>query len=405
MSSSSSNSIQACPPVVPIASVRQIAGFVYFTFISYLSVGLPLAVLPPYVHLRMGYSAALAGLVISVQYLATFVSRPWTGHICDRSGAKKSVLLGLSMIAISGMVLIAAALLHAIPWLSLSVLVLSRLLLGIGESLGATGATLWGILSMGPSSTGRVLTFNGISSYGGIALGAPVGVALNLQWGLPSIGLVITLVSGLSSLVACRKPSVPVVHGEYLPSCQVLGRIFPHGIALALGGIGYSVLATFITLYFVSRHWSGAALCLTLFGAMFILTRLMLLRVIDIYGGFRVASACLVVESLAMILLWRASASWMAFAGAALAGFGFSFVYPAIGVEVVKRVSLQNRGSALGLFSAFTDVSFFLGGPVAGIIIGALGYSSTFFFALICEVAALVVVFALSRTQESLLVE
>ena len=52
------------------ASTRHILGFVYFTFICYLSIGLPLAVLPPYVHLRMGYSAVLAGLVISIQYIS-----------------------------------------------------------------------------------------------------------------------------------------------------------------------------------------------------------------------------------------------------------------------------------------------------------------------------------------------
>jgi hypothetical protein len=29
----------------------------------------------------MGYSAVLAGLVISVQYIATLASRPWAGRI------------------------------------------------------------------------------------------------------------------------------------------------------------------------------------------------------------------------------------------------------------------------------------------------------------------------------------
>jgi hypothetical protein len=43
----------------PSGNTRQILGFVYFTFIVYLSIGLPLAVLPPYVHLRMGYSVAM----------------------------------------------------------------------------------------------------------------------------------------------------------------------------------------------------------------------------------------------------------------------------------------------------------------------------------------------------------
>jgi len=78
------------------ADTRRIIGYVYFTFICYLSISLPLAVLPPYVHLRMGFSAALAGLVVSIQYIATLASRPWAGRISDRSGAKVSVLAGMA---------------------------------------------------------------------------------------------------------------------------------------------------------------------------------------------------------------------------------------------------------------------------------------------------------------------
>ena len=63
------------------ADVRRILGYVYFTFVCYLAIGLPLAILPAYVHLRMGYHASLAGLVISIQYIATFLSRPWAGRI------------------------------------------------------------------------------------------------------------------------------------------------------------------------------------------------------------------------------------------------------------------------------------------------------------------------------------
>ena len=58
-------------------AVKSILGYVYFSFICYLSIGLPLAVLPAFVHLQLGFHAALAGLVISIQYIATFLSRPW----------------------------------------------------------------------------------------------------------------------------------------------------------------------------------------------------------------------------------------------------------------------------------------------------------------------------------------
>src|SRR5215469_11792427 len=144
-------------------SSRFILGYVLFTFVCYLAIGLPLAILPEYVHLRMGYHASLAGTVISVQYIATFLSRPWAGRISDRKGAKISVLWGMAACTASGILLLAAAALHRNPaWLSLTILIVSRLVLGVGESLGSTGATLWGISSAGPEYTAKVISYNGV---------------------------------------------------------------------------------------------------------------------------------------------------------------------------------------------------------------------------------------------------
>lgn len=384
----------------PSGSTRRIVGYVYFDFICYLSIGLPLAVLPPYVHLRMGYSAMLAGLAISIQYIATLSSRPWSGRICDRAGAKVAVLRGMAIITISGIVLVAASLLHAMPILSMAVLLLSRLLLGVGQSLSAIGAILWGIGATGSENTTKVITLNGIATYGGMALGAPIGVALNQRWDLSSIGVVTTILCAISYLLARRKSPVTVRPGDHLPFLHVLGHIAPHGAALALGGVGYSVLATFITLFYASRHWGGAAFCLTVFGATFVLTRMFFHRMIDYYGGFQVTMVCLALESAAMVLLWRASAPWMAFVGAALTGFGFSLVYPALGTETVACISESNRGSALAVFSGFADVSFFLTGPIAGAVIGAFGYASVFVYALACVMAALGIVVMLRFAQK-----
>ncbi len=76
-------------------------------------------------------------------------------------------------------------------------------------------------------------------------------------------------------------------------------------------------------------------------------------------------------------------------------GFGNSLVFPALGVEAVQRVSIENRGTALGVYTVFADVSFFLVGPVAGAVIGAFGYASVFLFALACVLAALGIVMVL----------
>jgi len=401
MSSPASESIEVPASVSPNGGTWHIISFTSFSFVVYLAIGLPLAILPAYVHLRMGYHASLAGLVVSIQYIATFMSRPWAGRISDRVGAKVSVLWGLFACTVSGALLIGAAALHRGPaWLGLTSLIASRLVLGVGESLGSTGATLWGITSAGPEHTAKVISFNGVSTYGALALGAPLGVVMEAHWGLGAIGLMTMIVCAASLAMAAAKAPVPVVPGEHLPFRNVMWRVTPHGMGLALGGVGYSALATFVTLFYASRRWDGAALCLTAFGFAFIATRLLFIRTIGHFGGFAVTKVCLVVESAGVLLLWLATSPWMALAGAALAGCGYSLVFPALGVEAVERVPVENRGTALSVYTVFADVSFFMVGPVAGAVIGVFGYASVFGFALICVIAALGIVLVLSQAAK-----
>ena len=46
-----------------------IIGFVAFTFIAYVTIGLSLAVLPVFIHQKLGFSAIIAGVIISLQYI------------------------------------------------------------------------------------------------------------------------------------------------------------------------------------------------------------------------------------------------------------------------------------------------------------------------------------------------
>src|SRR5436189_5769618 len=56
-------------------------------FVCYFTIGLQLAVVPGFVHWQLGYNAVLAGLAISVQYVATLASRPLAGRMGDSVGA------------------------------------------------------------------------------------------------------------------------------------------------------------------------------------------------------------------------------------------------------------------------------------------------------------------------------
>ena len=49
--------------------------YIFFTFIGYFIIGLSLSVLPIFIHQGLGFSMLVAGIVISLQYVMTFVMR------------------------------------------------------------------------------------------------------------------------------------------------------------------------------------------------------------------------------------------------------------------------------------------------------------------------------------------
>lgn len=220
------------------------------------------------------------------QYFATLMSRPLAGRTADTLGPKKTVLYGLAACAASGVLLLGSAL--AAQWhaVSLALLVIARLVLGFGESWVGTGSITWGIGRVGVTNNAKVISWNGIATYGALAIGAPLGVAIEHALGFASLGLIVIALGGLGYWLATRMASVPVVHGERMSYRSVFFRVLPHGLGLALGSAGFGSIATFITLYYAAHNWPNAALSLTVFGTMFIGARLLFANTIKAYGGF-----------------------------------------------------------------------------------------------------------------------
>jgi predicted MFS family arabinose efflux permease len=107
------------------------------------------------------------------------------------------------------------------------------------------------------------------------------------------------------------------------------------------------------------------------------------------FGGLRVVLVCLTIQTCGLLLLWRANSPHVAMLAAAIAAAGFSLVFPSLGVEAVKTVSLVNRGSVLGIFTAFFDLALGISGPAAGVIVTHAGYTAVFLFAAVTALGAL----------------
>lgn len=385
------------PALTPFRLNLLILSIVMFNFASYLTIGLPLAVLPGFVHDGLGYSAFWAGLVISLQYLATLLSRPHAGRYADQWGPKKVVVIGLFGCFISGLCILLSALTESWAVLSLGLLCLGRVILGIGQSFSGTGTSLWGVARVGSLHIGRVISWNGIVTYGAMAIGAPLGVVIFRSGGLLLLSGVIIVICVLAIALALPRAPVKGSKAKPLPFRDVLGKIYGFGLILAMGSAGFGVIATFITLFYQDKGWDGAAFALTLFSAAFVGTRLLFPNAINRLGGLRVASICFAVEAVGLFLVAASFDPWMAKVGAFFTGAGFSLVFPAIGVVAVKVVPQQNQGSALATYTAFMDLSLGITGPIAGFIMSYAGVPLVYYLTALLVCLALVCTLRMSR--------
>jgi MFS family permease len=212
--------------------------------IAFLVIGLALPVLPLHVHRGLGLSAFVVGLVTGSQFAASLISRIWSGHYADSRGAKRGVVVGLTMAVVGGLLYLFSLGFAGAPWTSAAILLLGRALLGAAESFIITGAVSWGLVLLGPQGAGRVIAWIGMAMFAALALGAPLGTSLYAVGGFAAVAVATVLIPlGTVVLVAPLRP-VPSQGGARPALLKVAGAVWIPGLGSALSSIGFGMPVT-----------------------------------------------------------------------------------------------------------------------------------------------------------------
>jgi len=359
-------------------------------FVAIISLGLSLAILPLYVNKIAGYSAFYVGLVIATESVATLFSRALAGRYSDNHGPRKGMTLGLSLTVCAGLICWLTFVFLPPSHLAYLVILLSRILMGLGESLIFTCSGTWPIGLVGKAHAGKIMSWVGIAMFLGLAIGNFAGTWSYSHSGLNISALVMTLLPLPGFIVVMVvKPVFVSPSVNHVSLGYAVKRVWKAGSGFSLANIGYASITGFLVLLFMQNNWGEqAAIAISLFGVGYVLSRLTFGWKADSFGlGMTIFSLC--VEAAGLLLISIAFTPWMAMLGSFLTGFGLSMVYPLLALPAIKSMPDENIGLALSTYESCFDIGILISGLIGGMIVSVFGYPAIFLFAFCCCLIAL----------------
>jgi predicted MFS family arabinose efflux permease len=327
--------------------------------------GISIHSLPLFVTGPVGSDEAGAGLAFGAFGITALVCRPFAGRLADTRGRRPLLVVG-ALLAGLGMVLL--------PYVdTLAVVVVLRLLQGIGEAaFFVAGFALLADLAP-PSRMGEALSYNSLGLYLGIALGPPLGEFLEETWGFDAAWYGATVLCALAALVV-----VPIAETEREPEPDGHGTlIFRPGIPVSIGFFtslaAISGFLTFASLHAEEIGLANTSVPLLTYGLVVVGCRLAFARVPDRLPSLQLASASLVATALGLgvIAVWQHPAGMLL--GVVVMAVGVAFSTPAFFSAIFATASPSQRGAAAGTASAFIDLGLGFGPILLGVVADAMG--------------------------------
>lgn len=341
------------------------------TFFHFLAMGIFLSGLPLFVSRELQGSKAAVGVAVGAFSITAVFSRPFVGRRMD--------VIGRAWFLRGAPVLIAASAVGLLFADSLWAVVALRLLQGLAGSsfytAAATVATDLAPLEQRAASISRFSLF----LYAGFAAGPALGELLIESQGYSWAWWAAVASSAVAFTISL---AVPETRPHREPTSEPAARRWVHpaaigpGLVLLTVAVGYTAISSFMPLYARSIGMGSSGGLYVTFAMTILIVRLVSGRLADRFGRAAVAFPGLVSGAVGMFLLALVAEPLAAFVGVALFGAGHALIFPALMALTVDRVPDEERGEALGSFTACFDVGASTGGYIVGFVADSAGYAA-----------------------------
>jgi MFS family permease len=370
--------VTEAPVTAPQTWTRVFAGLCAVLLLTFTAFGAAVPVLPELVTHDLHGPALAVGAIFATSAVAALLGRPYAGRLAQHSDVRLVIAGGAAAASLVGVAYALAATLGGPA--GITALLAVRVLMGLAEAAIFTAGSLW-VVALAPAERrGQLVGWYGLAMWSGWTLGPMIGDLLRRETGYGAVWALHVLLPAAAALIALRLPRHALGSGEVSRRLVPRAVILP-GTALALAAVGYSAMAGFVVLHLDQRGTGGGSLTLGLFGAAYIVVRLLFGRLPDRVGAARIAVACGLTEAAGLALIAAATSLCVAGLGAVIMGAGFTLLYPSLALLVINRSEPAERGAALGAYTSFWDLGLGIAGLVTGAVATGFGYPAVFIIA------------------------
>lgn len=352
--------------ITPAFVLIGVATLAYFT-----ADGVLLPSVPLYVEGPLGGDDVAVGISVAAFSVTALVLRPWAGRLGDRRGRRLLMMFGGAAVAVSVAGYVAAT--------SVPLMILFRLVTGLGEAFFFTGAAS-AINDLAPEARrGEAVSFFSLALYIGIGVGPLIGEALIDAGGFTVTWLVAGACAGLAALLAWAVPETrPPEADEAPPGRLIHPAALRPGTALLTSVWGMSGFFAFVPLYALDIGLNGSRFVFLTYSAIVVAIRLFGARIPDLIGPVLSSRLALGAAStgLGVVAVWRSPVGL--FVGVSVFAVGTALAFPALMMLALRGTPPSQRGAIIGTFTAFVDLGFGIGPATLGVVSEAFGYLGLF---------------------------
>mgnify|MGYP004455608161 FL=1 len=345
--------------------------------------------IPKYV-LALGGGVELAGFAATAFSVTAILTRPFVGYYINIK--RKKVILTAAL------VIVAFSILGYALSGSVSLLLLFRLLHGVGWGMVTTANSTVLVASIGEDQIGRGIGLFGIASSLASVFAPNLGLQLiqgvGYRW-MFLISFALAVAGCLMSFGvdenAMRKSKAPQGKLNVLEHLFAREAVVPAVVILCVGA-GMASITNFIAIYAESLSVSGIGYYFTVAGAVMLVMRPLFGRLSDSRYSRTIVFVSLAGFACVFLTLGLARTLPMFLVAAVLYGTFYGALCPILQTWCVKAVDVSKSGTANSTYYTALDIGQALGASTAGLLSVHMSYGNMYFTVMIPQILAIVLV-------------